>query len=95
MRRGKEHENLYRVFRVHHHATMTKERLLKSGYPQRDESKHPMSDKYFCYVFDEEVSLGKIDINALISTERINLKEKFIEYAPIFKTGKELIEFRK
>lgn len=92
---GKEHENKYRVFRVHHHATMTKERILESWYPPRDESVSPMSNKYFCYVFDEEVTLGEIDINNLISKERITLMENFKEGAPIFKTGKELMEFRK
>ena len=86
---GHEHENRYRVFRVHHHAVMTAERMKKSLYPH-----DPKSKKYFCYVFDEEVTLGNIDINSLLSFERIDNKN-YIEGAPIFKTCKELVKFRK
>ena len=86
---GHEHENRYRVFRVHHHAVMTAERMKKSLYPY-----DPENHKYFCYVFDEEVTLGNIDINKLLSSERIYNKT-YEEGAPIFKTCEELIKFRK
>lgn len=85
---GHEHENRYRVFRVHHHAVMTAERMKKSLYPH-----DPKSHKYFCYVFDEEVTLGNLDINSLLSFERIDNKN-YIEGAPIFLTGKEIIKYR-
>jgi len=86
---GHEYENRYRVFRVHHHAVMTAEQMKKSLYPYVPERK-----KYFCYVFDEEVTLGNIDINKLLSSERIYNKT-YDEGAPIFKTCKELVKFRK
>lgn len=81
-------ESNYRVFKVHHHAVMDNERMKKAWYP------NPRHDKYFCYVFDEEVTLGSLNIKTLISQERINLKSDFIEGAPIFKNGKEMMEYR-
>ena len=86
---GHEYENRYRVFRVHHHAVMTAEQMKKSLYPYVPERK-----KYFCYVFDEEVTLGNLDINKLLSSERIYNKT-YEEGAPIFKTCEELIKYRK
>lgn len=77
---GKESKNRYRVFHVHHHATMTADRLKKSLYPHE-----PNAEKYFCYVFDEEVTLGQLDISSLISEDG----------APVFTTGANLLEFRK
>lgn len=82
-------ESNYRVFKVHHNAVMDKERIEKSGYP------NPHHEKYFCYVFDEEVTLGTLDIPTLISKERIDQRTSFIEGAPIFKTGKEMMEYRR
>ncbi len=38
---GKESENKYRAFRVHHHAIMNQERMAKAGYPNPNGS-------YFC-----------------------------------------------
>lgn len=81
-------ESNYRVFKVHHHAVMDNERMKKAWY------QNPRHDKYFCYVFDEEVTLGSLNIKTLISQERINLKSDFIEGAPIFKNGKEMMEYR-
>ena len=77
---GKEVENKYRVFHVHHHATMNAERLKKSLYPHE-----PNADKYFCYVFDEEVTLGDLEIKDLVSKDG----------SPVFKKGDELIKYRR
>lgn len=77
---GKESENKYRVFHVHHHATMNADRLKKSLYPH-----NPNADKYFCYVFDEEVTLGELEIKDLVSKDG----------SPVFKKGDELIKFRR
>lgn len=86
---GHESENKYRVFRVHHHASMDKARLIKSQYPSE-----PNSEKYFCYVFDEEVTLGNLNIHELLSKKRID--EKINDNgAPIFVSGKELLEYRR
>ena len=81
---GHADDNKYRVFRVHHHATMTAERLKRSLYPSE-----PTAEKYLCYVFDEEVSLGNIDIAKLISKITDEDKEK-----PVFKTGAELMKYK-
>ena len=70
-------------------AAMTAQRMKQSGYPST-----PSAEKYFCYVFDEEVSLGNIDIYSLISKVRIE-DHTYEDGAPIFKTCKEMIEFRK
>ena len=67
---------------------MTAERMKQAWYPS-----DPGSKNYFCYVFDEEVSLGNININSLISYHRISDKE-FIDGMPIFVKGEELIVYR-
>lgn len=84
---GHQSENNYRVFRVHHHATMTEDRMRKARYP-----KDPQG-KYFCYVFSEEVTLGNLDVSRLLSEEQT--KSSYIAGAPLFLTGEELIQYRK
>lgn len=85
---GHEHENKYRVFHVHHHAYIKKERMAETGYPSEPKG------NYFCYVFDEEVTLGTLDIHKLISEERIGNRE-YQDGAPIFRSGAELMKYRK
>lgn len=85
---GHEHENKYRVFHVHHHAYIKKERMAETGYPNEPKG------NYFCYVFDEEVTLGTLDIRKLISEERIGNRE-YVDGAPIFRSGAELMKYRK
>lgn len=85
---GHEHENKYRVFHVHHHAYIKKERMAETGYPTEPKG------NYFCYVFDEEVTLGMLDIHKLISEERIGNRE-YVDGAPIFRSGAELMKYRK
>ena len=85
---GHEHENKYRVFHVHHHAYIKEDRMRETLYPSEPKG------NYFCYVFDEEVTLGKLDIQRLISQKRIDDRE-YVDGAPIFMSGKELIKFRK
>lgn len=84
---GHEREG-YRVFRVHHHATMTAERLTKSRYPSV-----PSAKRYFCYVFDEEVSLGSLDIAQLLSDYYTNHPQA-LKGEPIFMKGEEVKEYR-
>jgi len=73
----------FKVFHVHHHATMTKERLKKTGYKLDTHA-----EKYFCYVFDEEVTLGDIDITKLLSEHKSSK-------APVFVSGEEMMKYRK
>lgn len=84
---GHQSENKYRVFRVHHHATMTEDRMRKAWYPKEPKG------KYFCYVFSEEVTLGNLDVARLLSEEQA--KPTFVEGAPIFLTGEALVKYRK
>ena len=84
---GEESRNEYRVFHVHHHATMDEKRMQKALYP------NPKGN-YFCYVFDEEVQLSsKIDLEKIIS--EACLREDYINGMPVFKTGKELLQYIK
>jgi hypothetical protein len=64
---------------------MDKKRLIKTLYPSE-----PNSEKYFCYVFDEEVTLGDLDISALLTDKT----ESGNSGAPIFVTGEELLKYR-
>ena len=80
---GEESKNTYRVFHVHHHATMDEERMRKALYP------NPKGN-YFCFVFDEEVQLSsKINLSDLIKAEKPNSNDG----VPIFKTGEQLLDF--
>ena len=85
---GHEHENKYRVFHAQHHAYIKEDRMRETLYPSEPKG------NYFCYVFDEEVTLGKLDVQRLISQKRIDDRE-YVDGAPIFMSGKELIKFRK
>ena len=85
---GHEHENKYRVFHVHHHAYIKEDRMRETLYPSEPKG------NYFCYVFDEEVTLGNLDVHRLISQKRIDDRE-YVDGAPIFMSGKELIKYRK
>ena len=94
----KEHEGVFKAFRVKGYREKTKEDLIKEGYPS------PHHDKYYCYIFDEEVNLGTFDIERIISTDRINysseiyqsrsISKKYPEGRPIFLKGNELISYR-
>ena len=84
---GHENENKYHVFRIHDYAEMKEERMRQALYPRE-----PKGD-YFIFRFDEEVSIGKFDISRLISTHRI-FDNNFVENAPLFPTGRELMDYR-
>ncbi len=84
---GHEAENKYHVFRIHDYAEMSEGRMRQALYPRE-----PKGD-YFIFRFDEEVSIGRFDIHNLISTHRIFDKD-FIDGAPIFLTGKELMDYK-
>ena len=83
---GHEKENMCRVFRIHDTAVMDEERMRASQYPRE-----PKGD-YFIFRFDDEISLGNLDIYSLISAKR---EDKHTDYAPIFVKGEELIKYRK
>lgn len=84
---GHETENKYHVFRIHDFAEMTEERMRLALYPR-----NPQGD-YFVFRFDEEVSIGKFDIQNLISDHRATDKN-FVEGMPLYPTGKELLRYK-
>ncbi len=75
------------TFRVKNTGEMSKEKMIVTGY--RD----PHHDRYFCYFFDEEITLGKFDLEAILEAEKA--KAGYVEGKPIYLTGKELIAYRK
>lgn len=95
---GKEHEGVYKAYRVKAYKEKPKEELIREGYPS------PHHDRYYCYIFDEEVNLGSFNINAIISKDRINyeleirlsrsLTKEYPEGRPVFLKGSELLEYR-
>lgn len=78
---GDEIKNEYRVFHVHHHAVMSKERMRKAWYPEP-------KGNYFCYVFDEEVSLGDLNIAKLIKEHKTETYG-----SPIFIKGEDMLKY--
>lgn len=85
----KDGENkVYKAFRVKNTGELSREQMLKQGYI------NPRHDRYFCYFFDEEITLGEFDIEGIIQAE----KSKSAEYSkgmPIYLKGSEMIKFRK
>lgn len=63
---------------------MSKEKMLATGY------ENPRHERYF---FDEKITLGKFDVDAIIKTE--SKKPGYVEGMPIYLTGGELIKYRK
>ena len=63
--------------------------MRKALYPSEPQG------EYFIFRFDEEVSLGNIDLHKLITQERIEKRSDYVESAPLYVTGKTLIKFRK
>lgn len=90
---GKEQEGVYKSFRVKNIGEMTKEHLIKTGY------KDPHYDKYLCYFFDEEISLGNLDIKRIIEDDKkeynnSHVLESYPSGRPIYMEGQKLIEYR-
>ena len=84
---GEENKNEYRVFHVHHHATMTEERMRQALYPNPE-------GNYFCFVFDEEVQLSsRIKISNIIAEAKS--QSGYVDGMPIFRTGEELLNYVK
>lgn len=81
----------YHVFKIHDFAEMSEERMRQAMYPTNHGG--PNGD-YFIFRFDEEVNIGRFNINALINFHRISDKESFVEGAPLYPTGKELMKYK-
>lgn len=85
---GKENEGVRWAFRVKNIGEMTKEKMIATGYTA------PHHDRYLCYFFDEEITLGEFDVAAIIASARSN-DATYIDGQPIYMAGKELIKYRK
>jgi hypothetical protein len=85
---GKEKEGIRWAFRVKNIGEMTKEKMQATGYL------NPSCERYLCYFFDEEITLGEFDVTAIIKQAKSN-ETDFQDGQPIYITGKELIRYRK
>ena len=88
-------KKVYKAFRVKNTGELSREQMISQGYL------NPRHDRYFCYIFDEEITLGDFDINEIIKTDKkkyeadTKQKEEYAEGQPVFMSGEELIKFRK
>jgi len=72
----------HKVYRVRNHAVITKDRIGKSGYPD------PQGD-YFCYILDEQVSIGAIDVSKLL----LECADSQHPQRPIYLTAQKVQEY--
>lgn len=96
---GKENEGIRYAFRVKNTGEMQKQQMIDTGYI------NPHHDSYFCYFFDEEISLGEFDVTSIIEFDKEQYKQetekdkklpkKYAEGRPIYILGCDLIKFRK
>ena len=94
---GREHNEVYKVFRVKNIGEMSKAQMIKTGYHD------PNHDRYLCYFFDEEVTLGNINIDKIIEDDRKgfmedtrynHVLEEYPQGRPIYLDGNQLIAYR-
>ncbi len=57
-------KKVYKAFRVKNTGELTHEQMISQGYL------NPRHDRYFCYFFDEEITLGEFDIETIIEAEK-------------------------
>ncbi len=90
---GVETTGEYRVFHVRDMAgRVTAERMRDTDYPL------DVNGNYTFFRFDEEVSIGRLDINALISYTKQKHLEKYGTYIacePLFCSAEEVLKFRR
>ena len=89
---GVETTKEYRVFHVKDMAGRVSEARMKAtGYPL------DVNGNYTFFRFDEEVSIGHLDINALITEMRQKHLDEFgayVAYEPMFSTAEDVIKHR-
>ena len=89
---GVEQTGEYRVFHVKDTASkVTEERMRGTWYP------FDVKGPHFFFRFDEEVTLGKMQIRELLAHLRVKHLEEFGSYEdgePLFATAESLLEFR-
>ena len=94
---GEGHKEIYKVFRVKNIGEMSKAQMIKTGYHDPDH------DRYLCYFFDEEVTLGNINIDKIIEDDRKrfmedtrynHVLEEYPQGRPVYLEGNQLIAYR-
>lgn len=81
-------KKVYKAFRVKNTGELTHEQMISQGYL------NPRHDRYFCYFFDEEITLGEFDIETIIEAEKTR-NAGYAKGMLIYVNGEELIKFRK
>lgn len=81
-------KKVYKAFRVKNTGELTHEQMISQGYL------NPRHNRYFCYFFDEEITLGEFDIETIIEAEKTR-NAGYAKGMPIYMNGEELIKFRK
>ena len=89
---GTEQTGEYHVFHVKDTASkVSEERMINTWYPF--DSKGP----YFFFRFDEEVSVGRLNISKLLSDLKVKHLMEFNSYSegePLFTTARDLLSYR-
>lgn len=78
----------YSVYRIRSGMRCAKAKMVKMGYASA-------ACDYYCYVLEEEVSLGDLDIPGLLAERKREKGTAFTPGAPIYLKGGELIGFRR
>ncbi len=78
----------YAAYRIKGGMRCTREKMLRMGYASA-------SGDYYCYVLDEEVSLGDLDVPRLLDERAREKGGDFRPGAPIYLKGGELIGYRR
>ena len=78
----------YEVYRIKGGMRCEREKMAKMGYASA-------SCDYYCYVLEEEVSLGDLDVARLLAERKREQGGGFMPGVPIYLKGGELIGFRK
>ncbi len=78
----------YFVFRVKHSAIIKQERMKTANYF------HQPTGDYLCYILDEEVTLGTLDIIAILQDAETGKFGDQKKPKPIYITGEQLLEYR-
>lgn len=88
-----ETDNSYRVFRIRNGVNKKREWLISTGYPY-DTKETNLVRQYYCYYLEEEVSFGVLKVGEFLTHYRIGAKDKYVEGAPIFVKGKDVLPLR-
>ena len=90
---GVEETGEYRVFHVKDTASkVTEERMRGTWYP------FDVKGPHFLFRFDEEVSIGRLDMKALLADVKQKHLEEFgayIAYEPLFCTAEDVLKHRR